>query len=136
MNLVDQLLKIDAGKVELPKKELSLKLNKLGGVEATFTCYALESEIYDDIQKMSMNINKDGSIDVDTTTMNQQLILSGVPELKEKALRDHFKIQTPDQLINKIFLPGEISKLADTITKLSGFNSEDKEKTKKKIKNL
>jgi hypothetical protein len=135
MNLVETLLKVDAGKIELPKKELTLALNKLGGIEATFMCQAIDSEIYDEIQKMSTDIKKGGRIDVDTTLMNQQIILAGVSELKDKSLRDHFKVQTPDQLINKIFLPGDISKLADTIVKLSGFNEEDLEANKKKIKN-
>jgi hypothetical protein len=32
MNLVEQLLKIDAGKIEVPSKEVKLKLAKLGNM--------------------------------------------------------------------------------------------------------
>lgn len=135
MNLVEQLLKADAGKVEFPKKEVTLKLEKLGGVEATFTCTAFDPELVNEINQMNMEMDSDGQIEMNTSGLQLQTLLNGIPELKDQSLRDHFKVKTPDQLINKIFLAGDINKLVDTISELNGFDKKTEKKKKDKIKN-
>lgn len=135
MNVVEQLLKVDAGKVEFPKKDITLKLMKLGGVEATFTCTAFDPEIANEINQMNMEIDSDGQIEMDNSGIQLQTLLNGVPELKEKDLLDHFKVKTPDQLINKIFLSGDINKLVEAISELNGFDKKTERKKKDKIKN-
>ena len=44
MNTVERLLALDAGTIEMPKKEITLKLGKLKGAEFTFECKAVSSE--------------------------------------------------------------------------------------------
>ena len=135
MNVVEQLLKVDAGKVEFPKKDITLNLMKLGGAEVTFTCVAFDPEVMNEINQMNMEISSDGQIEMNTSGLQLQTLLNGVPELKDKSLMEHFKVKTPDQLINKIFLAGDINKLVDTISELNGFDKKTERKKKDKIKN-
>ncbi len=50
-------------------------------------------------------------------------VLAGVksPSLRDSALREHFDVETPVDLIKKLFLPGEIDELCTHISKLSGY---------------
>lgn len=51
-------------------------------------------------------------------------VLAGVksPSLRDSALREHFAVETPVDLIKKLFLPGEIDALCTHISKLSGYD--------------
>lgn len=133
MNLVEQLLKIDAGQIKLPSKEVTIKLEKLGGVEITFSCNAIGMEKYNEIQERVLQIDRQGNIQGFATAQAKiETILAGVPELRSQELMEHFKAPTPKELMNTIFLPGEVDILADTISKLSGIESSNK---KEDIKN-
>ena len=51
-------------------------------------------------------------------------VLAGVksPSLRDSALREHFDVETPVDLIKKLFLPGKIDALCTHISKLSGYD--------------
>lgn len=46
------------------------------------------------------------------------------PDLKNKELQKHFGVATPKDLVEKLFLGGEIVDLADTVRLLSGYSEE------------
>ena len=51
-------------------------------------------------------------------------VLAGVksPSLRDSALREHFDVETPVDLIKKLFLPGKIDAPCTHISKLSGYD--------------
>ena len=136
MNIVEKLLKLDAGTLVISSREVKVdKLSKALGEDAMFTCNAVSLSAYNDIQKDSIEIGKKGKVDVDMGKMNLGMVLAGVPEIKDKTLLDHFNAPTPEELLKNplLFTPGDIAKLASAVSELSGIN--EIEKADEEIKN-
>ncbi len=55
------------------------------------------------------------------------------PNLKDKELQEAYECTEPLDIVERIFLPGEIAGIADQIMKLSGFGSVNK--VAKELKN-
>jgi hypothetical protein len=118
MNTVEQLLKLDKKKLEVLTKDVEIK--RLG---VTFTCQAIGLEEYNEIQESTINMDKKGNIKGFNLGSGQlRLILAGVPTLKDKELLKYFGVQTPFELIKKLFNVGEANLLAETISKISGID--------------
>lgn len=51
-------------------------------------------------------------------------VLAGVksPNLRDRALLDHFDAETPAKLVKKLFLAGEIEELSTHISRLAGYH--------------
>jgi len=136
MNLVEKLLKLDAGKLKISNKEVKVdKLSEALGEDAMFTCKPITLDEYNDIQKNSITIGKKGAVDLDMGKMNLEMVLKGVPEIKNKDLLAHFKAVTPEELLKNplLFTPGDITKLANAVSELSGIS--EVEKADAEIKN-
>lgn len=139
MNLVEKLLTIDNQKIK--EKMTSTveieRLTKLTGEPFFVTIQEVSGERYQEIS--AMIIDRKGRPDFDKThKANTLLVLEGVvePNLKDEKLQKHFGAATPKDLAEVLFQGGAMSKLADGITKLSGFTEDDEEKeTEKEIKN-
>jgi hypothetical protein len=134
-NVVDILLKIDAEKLELPKKMVEIKrLIELAGEPVIFEIKALTQTQFEEIQDMSTKFDPiSNKADVDVFTIKLETILKGVisPELRRKELLEHYKVHTPYDLIKKLFTPGEIDRLYSEISDLSGFGEGAVEEVKK-----
>ena len=52
------------------------------------------------------------------------------PDMKDRELQKHFGCATPKDLLDKFFNGGEISKIADAVTELSGYGKDKKKKVK------
>ncbi len=118
MNTIDQLLKLDKKKLEVETKEVLIK--RLG---ITFTCHAIGLEEYSEIQENAVNMDKKGNIkSFHLATSQMQLILAGVPDLKNSDLLKHFEVVTPFELIKKLFNVGEANLLANTVSEISGID--------------
>jgi hypothetical protein len=90
-------------------------------------------ERYNEIQERVLQVDKKGNIQGFATAQAKiETVLAGVPELRSEELMKHFKAPTPKELMNKIFLPGEVDILADTVTEISGVESTNQ---KEDIKN-
>lgn len=139
MNTVDLLLALDAKKIQKPTKDIEIKrLSELTGGTVNFTCQAIEADKYTEIQQDAISISSKGKIQkINMADMRVFTILEGVsaPNLRDKALCDHFGAVTPKELVNKLLLPGEIDELFNTIQELSGFTEEKDEETNEEIKN-
>ena len=138
MNIVDKLLALDTGKLELPSKEVEIKrLTALfdDGEKAVFLCRAISADIYSDIQKMAVETKKGQVRDIDTTRLKYQTLVEGVmqPSFKDKNLQAYYGCSTANELINKLLLPGEQDELLITINELSGYDSN--EEVEEEIKN-
>ena len=46
------------------------------------------------------------------------------PRLKDQHLQEVYGCREPIEIVDKLFLPGEVVRLADTIVKLAGFDEE------------
>lgn len=123
--IINKLLSIDAGTIEITTKECKVdKLSEVLKEDVTFTCYPVALDTYNEIQKNAVEFDKKGKITgVNTGEMNIQLVLNGVPEIKDKSLLDHFGAVTPKELLKnqKLFKVGDVTKLAATVQELSGI---------------
>lgn len=132
MNIVDKLLKFDAGLLETPTKDVVLKLGKLGGAEFTFPCKALNARLMAEIQESQAKyeIKKKGGAEMKISMFQAKLkrIVAGCPTVfKDESVISHFNARTPFDLVEILLLPGEIDDLANVIDDLSGFELEDDE---------
>ncbi|BDR84875.1 phage tail assembly chaperone [Clostridium tetani] len=136
MNTVEKLLALDAGELQLPTKEVTLKLGKLGGAEVTFLCKAVIPEKMAKIQDNLIEISKKGNIQGTNMGKNKVLtVMEGCSDtFKNKDLLEHFNAPTPKELINKLLLAGEIDELYNTINELNGYEQDEEEE--EEIKNL
>lgn len=135
MNVIDKLLKIDAGKLEMPSKEVPLKLKKLGGEEFTFPCKAVDPEKFSEIQENALELKKGDIKKINMYEMKVLTVIEGCPDVfKNKDLMQHFAVPTPKEFIKKLLLSGEIDDLYNTINELSGYEK-DTEDEEKEIKN-
>jgi len=132
MNLVEKLLKIDAGKIENPSKVIIIKSKKLKQ-DIEFPCKAVDPQKYAEIQEGSLEIKKGDVKKINMYSMKTLIIIEGCSEIfKSKEVMDHFKAPSPKELIRKLLLSGEIDDLYNAINELSGYekDEEDEEEIK------
>lgn len=135
MNIVEQLMAYDKGDLTIPKKDVELALDKLGGVKFTFPIRALNpevaAEIQEDMFKLTMK-SKNKGIAIDQTIYKGKLktLTEGCPDaFKSTELQEKFGAKTPYELIALLLTPGEIDILKDEIDSISGFDKEDEEES-------
>ena len=132
MNIVDKLMKIDAGTLETPKAIHKMYVKKIGQ-ELEFEIEAINAEKATEIQQKAIKIENGNVADIDVYKTKVLTIMEGCPMFKDKALREHFKCPTPKELINKLLLKGEVEDLVDAINNLSDLKKI--EKAEDEIKN-
>ena len=132
MNIVDKLMKIDAGTLETPKAVHKMFVTKVGEV-LDFEIQAINAEKATEIQQKAIKIENGNVSDVDVYKTKVLTIMEGCPMFKDKALREHFKCPTPKELINKLLLKGEVEDLVEAINNLSDLKKI--EKAEDEIKN-
>lgn len=136
MNLVERLLTIDKGELsKVPVEKMrARKLSELMGEDVEITVTAICGERYTELS--SGMVSEDGTVDFGKLYETNALIAAeGIvePNLKNEQLQKHFGCATPKELVKVLFPGGELSKIADKITDLSGFS--DGTKNEKKVKN-
>lgn len=136
MNTVEKLLKLDAGKLKTPEKNIKMELRKLGGREFEFPCQAVDAEYVAELQENSIQF-ADGDIDkirvYDTKVLT---IIEGCPEVfKDKDLNKHFSAATPKDLVSKLLVSGEMDYLKKEIDKLGGYDDKKRKKNEAEVKN-
>lgn len=136
MNLIDELLKADFKQIDDKAKVKVSKLSKLLGHDVEITVQAIDGKRYRDIRNMATKTVKNKT-KFDVGQFQDNVVLNGVvePSLKDKDLLDRFKVATPLELMDKLFYPGDINKLSDKISELSGFDEEEPEEENEEIKN-
>lgn len=127
MNMIDKLMKADAGKLQLPEKDFEVKrLSKLFGFPFVLKLKGIDPERYTEIQEDSVELKKGDVNKIKMYNANLKTILAGVvePSFKDKGLLEHFGASTPKELVNKLFLAGEMADIAGEIAKLCGYDSQ------------
>jgi hypothetical protein len=131
-NLIDTLLKADAGKLtEKPKKQYEVKrLSEALKTPFVLTLQAIPAELYTEIQTNAVDVSKKGNINkINIYKMQLDTLVNGIvePDLKNKQLLEHFKAATPKELISKLLLAGEIADIAGEVSKLTGYDKDQSE---------
>lgn len=135
MNLAEKLMAVDRKEFDkIEKKEVhSRQLSKLLGVEAVVTVQAVDGDLLSGLMASGMGAH--GEMDYGRLySTNAKIAAAGIvdPNLKDENLLKHLGAATPADAAKKIF-KGEISKISDEISRLSGYL--DEETTDKEIKN-
>jgi hypothetical protein len=133
MSVVNTLLKLDSGKLDLPTKQVEIKrLSEAAGEPVVFTLKGISASKIDEIRDMATRINGD-KIDVDRQEMRMGTVVAGTidPDFRDKQLMDHFGVKTPYDLVKKMLTAGEIDTLYEKISELTGYNEDAVEEVKK-----
>lgn len=136
MNTVEKLLKLDAGKLKTPEKNIKMELRKLGGQEFEFPCQAVDAEYVAELQENSIEF-AEGDIDrIRTYDAKVLTIVEGCPSVfKNKELREHFGAATPKDLVSKLLVSGEMDFLKKEIDKLGGYDNKKQKEKEREVKN-
>jgi hypothetical protein len=135
MNLVERLLAVDKGEFDkIERKEIpSRQLSKLLGEDASVTIQAVDGDLFGALS--ASGLDDSGEVDYGMAfSTNAKIAAAGIvnPNLKDDSLLKHVGAATPADAAKKIF-KGEINKIAEEVSKLSGFKNE--ETTDKEVKN-
>ena len=130
VNILDLLLGSDVGEIKLPTKEVEItRLSQVYGAPFILTIKAITPAKFEEIQDMSIDV-KGKDADIDITQLQLFTVIEGVvdatgaPMFKNKDLMSKFKAPTPKELCRKLFLSGEVAKMYETISALSGFSND------------
>ncbi len=120
MSIIDLLLETDVEKLQAKhNKNYEIKrLSKVLGEKFVVTCYALTHE----------QVAHLGEISKTNTSMKLNAVLEACriegKRFNNKELMDKFGVVTPTDLLNKLFLPGELYELYGIINTLSGYSKD------------
>ena len=129
MNLVEKLMKIDAKEVTKieTKKIHSKRLSNIFNEETYVTIRAIDGDAFMEIS--ASGLREDGEVDISKAfDTNSQLAVEGIiePDLKDEELQSYLGVESPADAA-KVLFRGEVTKIAQQISKLSGFEDEDDE---------
>lgn len=130
MNIVDQLLKIDLGEIEVPRTVKKMFCKKIKQT-LEFECVAVDPEKANSISAKAMGMEKGEITEVKMFDLKVFTLMEACKVFKDKTVLDHFKCPTPIELIKTLLTDGEINELYNTITDLSAY----KEAEEGEIKN-
>lgn len=130
MNLVEALLAADNEELLTGRKETYevKRLSNLLGQPFLLTLKAIPSKRYTEIQTAATTFKKNKQ-DFDLHKLQILTLVAGIesPALDNIDLLKKIGAATPAELLDKLLLAGEITNIADAISKLSGYDSIDSE---------
>lgn len=120
MSILDLLLETDVDKLQANNsKDYEVKrLSKALGQKFIVTCKPLTNEQINHISEVSKN-----NVDMKLNAVLETCRLEGA-KFNNKTLMDKFKVATPVDLLNKLFLPGEVFELYNVVNELSGYSKD------------
>lgn len=125
--IIDFLMSLDRDKLaEVPTEKVRAKrLSEIAGEDVFVTVSALPGDRYAEISTTSV---RNGKLDFSRVYDMQSLMVAEAvkdPDLKNGDLQRHFGAATPRDLARILFPGGEIAKLADVVTELSGYSDDE-----------
>lgn len=138
--LVDALLSADAGKisniatttVEVPR------LTKILGVPFMVKLQSVPIKRMNEIQETSIQMtNKGRYAGTDINQLQMLTLCASIadPDLGNKELQKKLHAATPKEVLEKLFLAGEIQMLYDKVQEVSGYTAESEQKKRDEVKN-
>lgn len=132
MNALERLMKADAAKItELPKEVIEIpRLTKIFGAPFSVTVQAVETELLAEITEKHTEYSKSGKKKKSNSlAIGIDIVVNALvdPDPRSAELMKHYGAATPSDLVKKIFLAGEIGKMADVVTELCGVEPSQKE---------
>lgn len=124
---IDFLMALDRDKLtEVPTERVRAKrLSEIAGEDVFVTVSALPGDRYAEISTTSV---RNGKLDFSRVYDMQSLMVTEAvkdPDLKNAELQRHFGAATPRDLARILFPGGEIARLADVVTELSGYGEDE-----------
>ena len=125
--IIDFLMSLDRDKLaEVPTERVRAKrLSEIAGEDVFVTISALPGDRYAEISTTSV---RNGKVDYSRVYDMQSLMVAEAvkdPDLKNGDLQRHFGAATPRDLARILFPGGEIARLADVVTQLSGYSDDE-----------
>lgn len=125
--IIDFLMSLDRDKLaEVPTEKVRAKrLSEIAGEDVFVTVSALPGDRYAEISTTSV---RNGKLDFSRVYDMQSLMVAEAvkdPDLKNAELQRHFGAATPRDLARILFPGGEIARLADVVTELSGYSGDE-----------
>ncbi len=126
MSILDLLLETDEKKLKINNsKDYEVKrLSNVLGQKFIVNCKPLTNE----------QVAHIGEVSKDNTELKLNAVIEACriegKKFSHKELMGKFKVLTPLELLNKLFLPGEIYELYDIVNKLSGYSKDAVEEIK------
>jgi len=145
INIVDLLLGADLGKIKNPYEDVEItRLSETLGAPFTVRCNALSQDKHEELQDLSVDV-VGKEVDLDINKLQILTVIEGVDIVipgkdgapvsggslfKNNDIKSKFKAATPKDLVKIMLLPGEIAKLYETISRISGFSDDAVKKVK------
>lgn len=125
------LLSSSSDKFKKPTKEVEItRLSEILGEPFICTVQAIDMNQFKEIlRETGESQNAESSMEAAQLAVKMGLI---DPKLTDKELQKHFNAPNYRELMNKMFLTGEIMELSEAIMEVSKLNPEEKKKIKKK----
>lgn len=125
------LLSSSSDKFKKPTKEVEItRLSEILGEPFICTVQAIDMNQFKEIlRETGESQNAESSMEAAQLAVKMGLI---DPKLTDKNLQQHFNAPNYRELMNKMFLTGEIMQLSEAIMEVSKLNPEEKKKIKKK----
>ena len=125
--IIDFLMSLDRDKLaEVPTERVRAKrLSEIAGEDVFVTVSALPGDRYAEISTTSV---RNGKLDFSRVYDMQSLMVAEAvkdPDLKNAELQRHLGAATPRDLARILFPGGEIARLADVVTELSGYSGDE-----------
>lgn len=138
MSVLSLLLNADAKKIEEKQtKTMEIpRLSKALGAPFVLELQPIDPELYSEIQESAVSLDKKGGLkNVNGYILNVRTCVEGIkePSMKNKELMKKFGAATPNDLVKKLFLSGEISDISQEIGKVNGYTTQ--EETDEAVKN-
>ncbi|MEG0297624.1 MAG: hypothetical protein RR620_12970 [Clostridium sp.] len=91
-----------------------------------FKIKALTPEQFSELQKQCTKVGKKQKVTFDSKTFNEQLIINYTlePNFRDAEAIKSAGCVSPEQLLNKVLLAGEVITLSEEISRLSGFDKD------------
>lgn len=100
---------------------ISVRLSKM-----PFKIRAMTGKEFNEYQQAATKIHKGKRVDFNSALFREKVIINHTlePNFKEADFIQKAGCATPEQLLNKVLLAGEIAELSNQISMLSGFDVE------------
>lgn len=112
--------------VEIKNRKLSQKLLYIESLDANIRIEELPHEVYLEV------LNSGDNADDDAMLVYESVV---EPSLKDKDLQAAYDCDSPDEIVRKLFKPGEVAALSKEVVRLAGYGNNSVREVIEDLKN-